>query len=295
MTSTTGQDPHPDVMEIADLAEGILPPERAAEVRGHVESCVECGEVLASLAEIRGLLSDLPEPEPMPADVAARIDAALAAETRFDSALPHVPRETSLPMQATGEAADVPRGTSAPAGHPSAPTGPGRGRRHRRALLIGAASTAAVLALGGVVYELSSHSGSNAMSADSSAQRKAGAQGRGGGDANAVGDEVARLLDGAGGKSGSGGITSPMLSPRGDARVTGPGGTVITVPGCVLKATQRVQQPLAATREPYEGVDSFLVVFPDPDATQVDAFVVTAACTADTPGRVLFQGAYPRG
>ncbi|CAG6393511.1 hypothetical protein NMG29_01840 [Streptomyces cocklensis] len=291
MTSTTGQDPHPDVMEIADLAEGILPPERATEVRAHAESCVECGEVLASLAEIRDLLGDLPEPEPMPADVAARIDAALAAEARFDSALPHVPRETSLPAQATGEAADVPRGTSAPAGRLSAPTGPGRGRRHRRALLLGAASTAAVLALGGVVYELSSHSGPTA-NADSSAQRKASAQG--GDDSNAVGEEVARLLDGAGGKTG-GGVTSPMLSPRGDAKVTGPDGTVITVPGCVLKATQRVQQPLAASREPYEGVDSYLVVIPDPDPTQVDAYVVTATCTADTPGRVLFRGAYPRG
>lgn len=291
MTSATGQDPHPDVMEIADLAEGILPPERAAEVRAHVESCVQCGEVMASLAEIRDLLGDLPEPEPMPADVAARIDAALAAEARFDSALPHVPRETTLPAQATREAADVPRGTSAPAGRPSAPTGPGRGRRHRRALLLGAASTAAVLALGGVVYELSSHSGSQTMNSDSSAQRKAGAQG---GDSSAVGDAVARLLDGSGGKTRAGGVTSPMLSPRGDARVTGPDGTVITVPGCVLKAIQRVQQPLAASREPYQGVDSFLVVLPDPDAGQVDAYVVTAACTADTPGTVLFRGAYPR-
>lgn len=293
MTSATGRDPHPDVMEIADSAEGILPPEQAAEVRAHVESCAQCGEVLASLAEIRDLLGDLPEPEPMPADVVARIDAALIAAARFDSALPHVPRETLLPTQATGEAADVPRGTSAPAGRPSAPTGPGRGRRHRRALLLSAASTAAVLALGGAVYELSSHSGSHAASADSSAQQKAGAQG--GGDADAVGDEVTQLLDAAGGKTGSGGVTSPMLSPRGEARITGPDGTVITVPGCVLKATQRVQQPLAANRELYEGVDSFLVVFPDPDATQVDAFVVTATCTADTPARVLFQGAYPRG
>src|SRR3954467_4741780 len=100
MTSTMGQDPHPDVMEIADLAEGILSPEQAAEVHAHVESCVECGEVLASLQEIRGLLGELPEPEPMPADVAARIDAALAAETRLHAAGPQVP------------GSDVPRGTS---------------------------------------------------------------------------------------------------------------------------------------------------------------------------------------
>jgi hypothetical protein len=87
-----------------------------------------------------------------------------------------------------------------------------------------------------------------------------------------------------------------MLSPHGDTRVAGPGGTVITVPGCVLQATQRIQQPLAAEREPYQGLDSYLVVLPDPaDPARVDAFVVSAECTADTPGSVLFQDSYPRG
>ncbi|WUH92204.1 zf-HC2 domain-containing protein [Streptomyces sp. NBC_00433] len=295
MTSTTDQDPHPDVMAISDLAEGILPPEQAAEVRAHVESCAECGEVLASLREIQDLLGELPEPEPMPAEVAARIDAALADEARLDAALPHVPRETSLPAQDASGPGNVPRGTSAPAGRPSGPTGPGRGRRLRRGLLIGAASAAAVLALGGVVYELASHSGQNSVSADSSAQRKTSAQDHQGAS-GAVGDEVARLLRGAqGSKTSNGGITSPMLHTDGDTRVTAPDGTVTAVPGCVLQATRRAQQPLAADREPYQGVDSFLVVLPDPaDDTLVDAFVVTASCTADTPGRVLFQNSYPR-
>ncbi|UWE13536.1 anti-sigma factor family protein [Actinacidiphila bryophytorum] len=301
MTSTTGHGPHPDVMEIADLAEGILPSERAAEVRAHVESCAECSEVLASLQEIRGLLGELPEPEPMPADVAARIDAALAAEAAGDTASPDVPRETSLPAPRGGAAADVSRGTSAPvgppsapAGRPSAPTGPGGGRGRRRALLFVAASAATALALTGAVYELASHSGSSRSNADSSAERKVSAQG--GDSSPSVGDEVAQLLGAANGKTGSGGVTSPMLSPHGDTRVTGPGGTVITVPGCVLQATQRTQQPLAAEREPYQGLDSYLVVLPDPaDPTRVDAFVVSAECTVDTPGSVLFQDSYPRG
>lgn len=293
MTSTTGQDPHPDVMDISDLVEGTLPPERAAEVHAHMESCVQCGEVLESLREIRDLLGELPEPEPMPADVAARIDAALATESRLDSTLPRVPRETSLPAQDATETADVPRGTSAPAGRPSAPTGPGRGSRRRRALLIGAASAATVLALGGVVYELASHSGPSSMNGDSSA-RKADTQGSG--SSSAVADEVARLLGGAGSKTATGGVTSPMLSNNGDTRVAAPNGTVTTVPACVLHATQRTQSPLAADREPFQGIDSYLVVLPDPaDTARVDAFVVTASCTADTPGRVLFQDSYPRG
>ncbi|MFG1805392.1 anti-sigma factor family protein [Streptomyces sp. NPDC049040] len=299
MTSTTGQDPsphedaHPDVMDISDLAEGILPTERATDVQAHVESCAQCGDVIASLREIRDLLGDLPEPEPMPADIAARIDTALAAESRLDSTLPHVPRETSLPAQSSNTTADVPRGTSAPAGRPSASTGPGRGSRRRRALLMGTASIAALLALGGMVYELASHSGTSSMNADSSAERKAGAEDRG--SSSAVEDQVARLLDGTGGKSAGGGITSPMLSGKGDARVAAPDGSVVTVPACVLQATQRTEKPLAADREAYQGLDSYLVVLPDPaDTTRVDAFVVTASCTADTPGQVLFHDSYPR-
>lgn len=308
MTSTTGQDPHPDVMDISDLAEGILLPlERAAAVSTHLETCMQCAEVLASLREIRDLLGALPEPEPMPADIAARIDAALAAEARGDSPLPHVPRETSLPSQDDTGAADVPRETSGPAAGSSAPgtgspgpvgrssaaTGPGRGHRRRRHLLVAAASAASVLALGGAVYELASSSGSSRMSADSSAERKASGEDRSG--SSAVADQVAQLLGGEGGKTASGGRTSPMLGGKGDTRVAAPNGTVVTVPACVLQATQRTQRPLAAEREPFQGVDSYLVVLPDPaDTAQVDAFVVTASCTAGTPGRVLFQDSYPR-
>ncbi|WP_329176942.1 anti-sigma factor family protein [Streptomyces sp. NBC_01477] len=297
MTSTTGQNPHPEVMEISDLAEGILPEDRVAAVRAHVESCEECGEVLASLQEIRGLLGALPEPEPMPADVAARIDAALAAEARLDSALPRVPRETSIPAQDAGDSARVPRGTSAPAGRPSAPTGPGRGRRQRRALLIGAASAAAVLALGGAVYELASSGSTRSMSSADSAQRKTNSQdgGENSGSSSVVASEVARLLGRAGGKTGPGGVTSPMLSTNGDARIAAPDGTVAFVPACVLRATGRTQPPLAADREPFQGTDSYLVVLPDPnDSHRVDAYVVTASCTADVTGSVLFQDSFPR-
>lgn len=161
-----------------------------------------------------------------------------------------------------------------------------------------AASAVTVMALGGAVYELASHSGPSSTSADSSAERKSSTQDRG--SSSAVGDEVARLLGGsaggaAGSKTAGGGITSPMLGTRGDTRVTAPDGTVVTVPGCVLQATQQSRQPVAADREPFQGVDSFLVVLPDPaDPARVDAFVVAASCTGDTPGRVLFQDSYPR-
>jgi hypothetical protein len=159
-----------------------------------------------------------------------------------------------------------------------------------------AASSAAVLALGWMTYQLAQqHSGSGTMSADSSAKRS---DAQAPAESGMVGDQVARLLGGAGSAdsgSGKSGANSPMLDPRGGTTVTAPDGTVTAVPACVLQATMRVQKPLAAERESYQGVDSYLVVLPDPaDSTYVDAFVVTAACTAADPGRVLFQNSYPR-
>ncbi|WP_375165481.1 zf-HC2 domain-containing protein, partial [Streptomyces sp.] len=88
MTSTTDRAKHPDVAEISDLTEGLLPPERTADVRRHLDECELCADVHASLEEIRGLLGTMPGPPRMPAEVAGRIDAALAAEALLQSTAP---------------------------------------------------------------------------------------------------------------------------------------------------------------------------------------------------------------
>lgn len=88
MTSTTDMAGHPDVAEISDLSEGILPPPRSADVRRHLDDCELCADVYASLEEIRDLLGTLPGPPRMPADVAGRIDAALAAEALLNATEP---------------------------------------------------------------------------------------------------------------------------------------------------------------------------------------------------------------
>lgn len=290
MTAPADRDVHPDVDEISDLTEDLLSPERSAEVRAHIESCALCGETLASLQEIQRLLGDQLTDEPMPAAVVARIDAALAAEVGQPA---HVPRETSAPPTPR-PAADVSRGTSAPAGRPPAPTGPGRAGRRVRGLQIAVASSAAVLALGWVTYQLAQHDGSGDMKADSSAKRSDAQAGSGTGSSTTVGDQVARLLEGAGSPSKDGGANTPLLTPNGTT-VTAPNGTVTAIPACVVLATRRTQQPLAAQRESYQGVDSYLVVLSDPaDPTVVDAFVVNASCTGTSPGGVLFQNSYPR-
>ncbi|MEY6564807.1 hypothetical protein ACWEJQ_04460 [Streptomyces albidoflavus] len=111
MTDATGDAGHPDVAEISDLAEGLLGPARSGEVRSHLDACALCADVRSSLEEIRGLLGTLPGPSRMPADVAGRIDAALAAEALLGTMEPGT-GEAPLPEPTEIPEADVSRETS---------------------------------------------------------------------------------------------------------------------------------------------------------------------------------------
>ncbi|MFC4034149.1 anti-sigma factor family protein [Streptomyces polygonati] len=285
MTATTGSetDPHPEVSEISDLTEGLLPPERADEVREHIADCSLCTDVLDSLLEIRGLLGTLPGPQRMPADIAGRIDAALAAEALLDATLPgqRVPRGTS-------SMASVPRETS-----PLTRLEP-RDRRWRGRLLV-AASVAAVALLTGALYE-AVHSGGGSINQDSASSASSAKKADGRAVDDPVADQVRQLLaapaPGTAAPFGKG-SDSPMLSgPSG----TGSGGQgAAALPSCVLRGTQRSQPPVAAERYLFRGTDSYLVLLPHPgDTSRVDAYVVDASCTASSPGTLLFRGSYPR-
>ena len=75
MSDTSSE--HLDLNGLAELEEGLTEPQAAAAARAHVEVCDDCRERLSTLRTTRALLSALPA-EPMPPQVAARIDAALA-------------------------------------------------------------------------------------------------------------------------------------------------------------------------------------------------------------------------
>ena len=70
---------HLDLDDLAELEEGLTVPEAAAVARAHVDGCDQCRALVSRLRTTRALLSALP-PEPMPADVAARTQAAIARE-----------------------------------------------------------------------------------------------------------------------------------------------------------------------------------------------------------------------
>ncbi|MGW7416445.1 hypothetical protein [Streptomyces sp. NPDC054863] len=309
MTSTTGTAQHPDVAEIADLAEGLLSPSRTEDVRQHLAGCGLCADVQLSLEEIRGLLGTLPGPQRMPADVCGRIDAALAAEALLNSTasddMAHnaaesidVSRETSpAPARRTSDspAADRPAAdqrADRPVGHPRATTGPGRpaSRRPRRRTVWSAVLGAATLGLGVLLVQsfqsTPNQQGKDSVSAASN-QQFSGAplQGR-----------VQKLL----GTSRVEGMHTPKDKNAPPVGIQESPSTKqsLGVPSCIQKGTDRTDTPLATELGKYEGKEAFLVLLPHTsDSSQVQAYVVDAACVDATPagkGELLLTHAYPR-
>ncbi len=292
MTSTADTTQHPDVSEISDLTEGLLSPSRTEEVRRHLDACALCADVQASLDEIRGLLGTLPGPLRMPADVAGRIDAALAAEALLDSTAPeesaHVSRETA-PAPRVAETTVTDR----PAGRPHAATGPGRDRRakrRRRNAVIGAVFGTAALGMGVLLLQPSGKDPSadgGGVSATKKSEDKF--------SDTALEDRVRDLIAK---QPMSRSKTAENGSSLGIESNSPKRGTDTTVPQCVQDGTGRNTVPLAAEKGTYNGKSAFLVVLPHAtDTTRVQAYVVDASCVEAAPpakGEILLTHAYSR-
>ena len=169
---------HPDGETIAAFRDDLLPARKAARVAAHLAECPRCAEVDAQLAAVTAALARTPTP-PMPASLAARLDAALAAEVAArpaagdaDSAeraapagpahraAPAGPADRTVPADRTGSpAAGARRGPGTGPGHTGpgrsgpGPGGPGRRGRSRAgsrlSLRIAAAAAAVVVLAGG--------------------------------------------------------------------------------------------------------------------------------------------------
>ncbi|MEU6974786.1 hypothetical protein [Streptomyces sp. NPDC046371] len=297
MTSTADTTRHPDVSEISDLAEGLLSPSRSAVVRLHLDACSLCADVRTSLEEIRGLLGTLPGPPRMPAEIAGRIDAALAAEALLDSRAPdtaaHVSRETPRSRPAdTAPAADRPVGRS------SAPTGPGRprGRRRRRAVL-GAVVGGAALGLSlffvqsGVLNVNGDGSGAKTTS-----DTAASAAGTARFDGLPIEVTAQALLQ------QDSTFKAPQDSPESLSAQSGGDGRQRTLtaslPRCVQAGTHRSDGVLAFRKGDYQGQEAYLLVLPDTsDSTRVQVYVVDASCatgSGNTQADVLLKESVPR-
>ncbi|GAA1681921.1 hypothetical protein [Streptomyces yatensis] len=321
MTSSTDTDEHPEVAEISALTEGLLSPSRAVDVRTHLASCVLCADVSTSLEEIRSLLGTLPGPVRMPADIAGRIDAALAAEALLDATAPEaaadVSRETPDPDRAptpvSRETADgVPASDTVkplsksstaadrPAGRPRGATGPGRGStgpgarpgRSRRwpKVVLGGACAAAVIGIGSFFIQ----GGSSGDHGDPGTQAHASqSSGKSTLSSATLKDRVHELL--ADRKStASNGVTGQGNSPDVPLRADDDP----NVPSCVQSGTGRKEPALAAQQDTYDGRTAYIVVLPHPsDSSLVDTFVIDASCvsaSSPSPGELLVTRTYPR-
>ncbi|MEU5199972.1 hypothetical protein AB0G86_39005 [Streptomyces scabiei] len=302
MTSTTDTAGHPDVAEISDLSEGLLPASRTTHLRQHLDECPLCADVYASLEEIRGLLGTLPGPPRMPDDVAGRIDAALAAEALLNAGAQRQ-EATAEPASAddsrTGREEDtthVSRETSPmvdrPAGHPRASTGPGRtGKRRpkRRTTVISAVFAIAALGFGAILVQSGGESdGPGPETATAASTTFSGVK---------LEKRVQALL----GENSNGTKRSPSKESFGTATAPDKNRNTVLkaeVPGCIAKGIGDVTGVIATEPGTYRGDDAYLVLLPDrSDDSRVTAYVVDASCVdkaTEPAGDVLLKQSYPR-
>ncbi|KES05379.1 membrane protein [Streptomyces toyocaensis] len=305
MTSTEDMAEHPDVAEISDLTEGLLSPVRSADVRRHLDECAFCADIRASLKEIRDLLGTAPGPTRMPAEVAGRIDAALAAEALLGATTsePEADRDPTPPAASDVGPAHVSRETSMLSHRPtrrprSSTTGPGRKIRlpggRRRAAVLGAVLTVAALGLGSVVVaswnvDTGPDGGHPTTAADTFSERN-------------LQQQVTDLLARSNGESKS---SKSSKSPRtfGLESESGAANPRVlrtpSVPECVREGIGRTDAALATEQGTFQGEEALLVVLPDTsDDTRVTAYVVEATCVSNpsssATAEVLMKHSYTR-
>jgi hypothetical protein len=146
---------HVDAESLALCAEGLLSRRRSERIRSHVASCPGCAAAQARLTEVPALLAHVPPP-PLPPGIAARLDAALSAETARRAA----PDRGAVP----GQAAPAQPAGAPPRHRAGRPRGP-RLRMPVAARLLAAAGVLVVA--GGVGYAVSQSSSSPSTSSSS--------------------------------------------------------------------------------------------------------------------------------
>ncbi|MET8208423.1 zf-HC2 domain-containing protein [Streptomyces sp. NPDC005373] len=315
MTSTTDTAEHPEIDEISDLTEGLLSPSRTEEVQEHLNGCELCADVHASLEEIRGTLGTLPGPAHMPADIAGRIDAALAAEALLDTKAPadteyedkdeaEAEAQSASPVSRETTPADsLATPADRPSGHPRTATGPGRGgrtrTRRRRGAALGAVFTAAAIGLG--VLFLQNGGGTPTGAPESGTPRQSSSALSF--SENKLESQVQNLLT----EKSSAPSDSSTSKPSVDIQQSGPKtprtnspmrGKTVVVPDCIQRGTGRETPALAIERGDYKGTTAYLVVLPhESDPAQVSAYVIDATCVkqpSSAPGKLLLTHSYAR-
>jgi anti-sigma factor RsiW len=248
---------HLDYDTLSELAEGLLSDARAASADEHLATCPECQDRSAEIADVPRLLAETPVP-PMPAELASRIDQALAAEAESSVSV------VSLEAR----------------------------RNRRRARFLSAAAAAVIVVGGGAVIGHALLTGS--VSSDNQTAQSQPVQDRTGSPgarAPATKPSALQAPGEAGGSSGYQAVQSgtdytaarfgDQLSAelaKGESRAKA---ELAPRPlsGCVGRVAQG-KVPLLVDMAKYEGQPATVIVLPGARADRLDVWVVGPNCSA---------------
>jgi len=264
---------HLDRTTLAELDEGLLGTDAAAQARRHLAGCAECRDRLASITRVRTALAAAPA-EPLPASVGARLDAALKAA---DRSAPVTLRRGAPPLAARRSRWQ-----------------PGGGL-----LAAGAAASIVLLLFGAlVVGALKGGNGGSTTSAGGSGSEARSADVAGGGvvasgrnyTAATVVAAVPALVAGQGraqlapSESGSPAADIKATAPR--ARLAGPG----ALEPCIAELAGRSGvRPLAVDLARFAGKPAAVLVLPETgQPSTLDVWVVGPGCTRGDPQLIYF-------
>lgn len=270
---------------LAALDEGLLSRRSRHHARNHLAGCPACADRAAAIAEVPDALrrAAASEPPPVPAWVAIRLDAALAAETGSNGALDGTAPGGTAPTHAPDRVAPI-------ADAPS--------RRHRRGprvVLRPVAAAAAVCVLGGgayAVYTATGSSGTGSPAADAhSARAGATAPTRGGPllepGRNVSGPRVLRIVrTGTDFQPGQlpAQVESVLREPE-DANpaAAGAGQSSTTLSPALEGCLERIapgEQATLVDEARYRGQPATIFVLPEPKGPGGRVWVTGPACSA---------------
>ncbi|MFI0356573.1 anti-sigma factor family protein [Actinomadura sp. 9N407] len=246
---------HYDYDTLADLAEGILEDDQAASVSEHLESCAECRDRSADLADVSRILAEAPVPS-MPAELAARIDSAIAAESLSTATVVNLEQR--------------------------------RGRRHWR-ILSAAAATVIVLGGGGMVGKMAldgnEHQASNSPPITDNQDNGPPGGAEPSGSAKMAPGEAAKAgfqVSSSGTDYGTATLEKQVngtIDRTGELRAT-PGPPDARLAGCVDRVTTG-RAPALVDTATYEGGPATVIAAKATGQNRLDVWIVGPDCSAE--------------
>jgi Putative zinc-finger len=313
--------------KLASYQAGDLGTRESARVRAHLDGCARCTAAADDLAAVSTFLASVPAP-PMPEDVTARIEAALAAEAASRAASPAVPAARGPVPAAPGR-----DGVTRRAAVRNPKILPGGWLRSPVTLRVAAGAAVAVVVLGGgfAAIRLAGSSGPSATSGSSAAEGSGASAGSGAAGATTQGPNAAapaaapapRLTYQAGGRArpftvltssadlGPGNLAqevgrlirgertgpqqgtkaSPGPSAQRSALSGTPGFAPAKLEACVTRVADGGQVRLVQTGR-YQGQQAVIIAVSPAGGGPVRIWVVGAGCSA-TSSDVIAQMALP--